>query len=93
MKHLFSGEFCSVVPLVLCNAVQSKLLVSSQVALGKVFPGADVRRILPLCSAPGSPYLASWVQFCIPLYRETWTHWREPRAGHRDNDRAGAPLL
>lgn len=94
MKHFFLGEFCSVALLVLCSGVQRELLVSSQAALGKVFPGGGCQEDhAPLLSTgeptPGvpGPVLHSPVQ-------ERHGHTGDsPEQGHGQNDRAVAPLL
>ncbi|GAB0175459.1 cAMP-dependent protein kinase inhibitor alpha [Grus japonensis] len=49
--------------------------------------------ILPLCSPLLRPPCSAASSSGIPRTRRTWSCWSESRGGHRDDPRAGAPLL
>ncbi|GAB0202500.1 hypothetical protein GRJ2_002715600 [Grus japonensis] len=49
--------------------------------------------ILPLCSALVRPPCSAASSSGVPRMRRTWSCWSESRGGHRDDARAGAPLL
>ncbi|GAB0195777.1 mitochondrial enolase superfamily member 1 [Grus japonensis] len=49
--------------------------------------------ILPLCCTLVRPPCSAASSSGVPSTRRTWSCWRESRGGHRDDLRAGAPLL
>ncbi|GAB0186355.1 mitochondrial enolase superfamily member 1 [Grus japonensis] len=85
--------------------VDEKLNMSQQCALaaqkanhvlGCIKRGVTSRMrevILPLYSALMRPQLEYCIQFWGPQHRRRWSCWSESRGGHKDDPRAGAPLL